>query len=126
MKSINFLAKVVASSIVLIAVGIITAPIARADTDDDQVRAGDGNPYDSTPLSQQTLNDFSRTNRSNYSIDGSDSGLNFTDIIHNHNLFGGTTPSQFRSKSSDSINSTIEEFRAQQREQMVDAESTVN
>lgn len=123
MKSINFLARVIISSIVLIAVGAMAAPIARAN---DDTRAGDGNPYDSTPLSQQTLNEFSRTNRSNYSIDGSDSGLNFTDIIHNHNLFGGTTPAQFRRKSSDSINSTIEEFRAQQREQMVDAESTIN
>jgi hypothetical protein len=62
-------------------------------------------------------------NRSNYSIDGSESGLNFTDIIHNHNLFGGTTPAQFRSKNSKSINNTIEEFRAQQRQQMSESQS---
>jgi hypothetical protein len=125
MKNPNFLAKFAISSIVLLALGSLSAPIAHAN-DDDGVRAGDGNPYNSTPLSQQTLNEFSRTNRSNYSIDGSDSGLNFTDIIHNHNLFGGTTPDQFRSKNSKSINSTIEEFRSQQRQQIVETQTPVD
>jgi hypothetical protein len=60
MKNLNFLAKIVANSIVLIALAGLAVPIANA-SELDETRGGNGNPYESVPLSQQTLNEFSRS-----------------------------------------------------------------
>ncbi len=68
-----------------------------------------------TPLSQQALREL-QDSRSLYST-GSN-GLNVMQLIHNANLTGGKSTTEFSTEQSEALNDAAKEFRQQQRQKL--------
>ncbi len=71
----------------------------------------------STPLSQQSLQEFQQSNQSAYSLGGSN-GLNILQLIHNSNLINGKSAGELSSSQQESLDSATQSFRLQQRQKL--------
>lgn len=75
------------------------------------------------PLSQQTLQELDRNNRSNFSV--GNGNFDVMQLIHNANLLNGRSPEQFRREQDESLDAAVKEFRLQQQQKIDAPQSTM-
>jgi len=71
----------------------------------------------STPLSQQSLQEFQQNNQSSNPLGGGN-GLNILQLIHNANLLNGKSSAELSTSQQESFDAATQEFRLQQRQKL--------
>jgi len=70
------------------------------------------------PVSQQSLQEFQQPAQSNFSLGGTNSGLNLLQLIQNANLLNGKSASEVTAGQKESLDEASVKFRQQQRQQL--------
>lgn len=70
------------------------------------------------PLSQQSLQEFQQPNQSNFSVGGSNSGLNLLQLIQSANLLNSKSANEVRAGQNEALDEARIKFRQQQRQQL--------
>lgn len=70
------------------------------------------------PVSQQSLQEFQQPNQSNFSLGGSNSGLNLLQLIQNANLLNGKSAADVNAGQKETLDEASVKFRQQQKQQL--------